>query len=329
MALGGCGATSSAERPTILRKSSGSVAPSVPNTRTVLSERRSRRLAGVRIARREQQADEAGDRGFPGAHRAVPEAVESEEAHAFGGRLVPDGHESVGADVQNRPGEGRDFAAGEAGHHGVERAFRRRRPAALGTAIEAVGFIRLDDNDTRPIGAEALPQVGAHGSRQSADPGLHEHMGGRHGRRLRQRLLDHQRVTLHHVARDIGEPLVRRIGNDVPVLRRGIGGRAPHRIVVSPRHAPDLRAVGGDRATASFAGAFRQVDDAPATEIARTPRDGAAMIAVGGGGHGDVRGHVGIAAGQAGRGMSLPYRPLACGSPPGERGKPHRHRRAP
>ena len=159
------------------RYTSGSVAPSVPNTRTVLSRPEREPLAriGVGAARaairqgpRPRIRRPPPDRRHRGLRQAAAcsrrrhsssmvmkaSAPTSRIRHA---RIDTSPHASPAMMVSSAPSAG----VGLAGD---------------GAAIEAIGVVRLDHDEARPRGAEALPQIRAHAGRQAADAALHEHV---------------------------------------------------------------------------------------------------------------------------------------------------------
>src|SRR5262249_56608874 len=119
--------------------------------------------------------------------------------------------------------------------------------------------------------------------RQPPHPALHEYMGRKRGALL-ERLLDHQAVALHHIARDIGIAFVGGVGDHVPAVCGGIGDGVPHGVVEGSFHAANLCAVGGDRTATALAYCPVHVDDAAAAEGLCAPGHRSAVIAVGGAG---------------------------------------------
>ena len=81
------------------------MAPSVPNTRIVLSDESARRLPRIGIGACEQQARQPGHGGLARHQRRVAELPGSQHAHAFGGGVIPNGDEGVGASFQDAPGQ--------------------------------------------------------------------------------------------------------------------------------------------------------------------------------------------------------------------------------
>jgi hypothetical protein len=109
-------------------------------------------------------------------------------------------------------------------------------------------------------------------------------------------LLGDDAVALHDAARNGAVALIGGVGNHFPAFGGGDCGGVVHGIVVAAWHAHDLGAMGGDRRCAAFAHRRMDDDDAAAMEEPRPPGDRAAVIAVGGAGHGDAFGEMAPAA---------------------------------
>ena len=96
----------------------------------------------------------------------------------------------------------------------------------------------------------------------------------------------HQLVALHDVARHVHVAGVGGVGDDEPAVPFGVLGRPADGVVVVAGGAHDLGAVGGNRRAAALPHRLVDIDDAAAAEGAGTPGDRAAVVAVGGAGHG-------------------------------------------
>jgi hypothetical protein len=119
---------------------------------------------------------------------------------------------------------------------------------------------------------------------------------------LIRRLVGHQPVALHDVARHLGVARPGGVGDDEPAMRLGVTRAGADRIVIGSGHAPDLGTERGDRCLPARADGLVEGDDAAAVEPGGGPGEGAAMVAVGGGGDGDAARGLGVAAaGQIGR----------------------------
>ena len=151
----------------------------------------------------------------PATSGASPKPPLGQEPHAPGRRFVVNCHERIAADIQNAPRQDRNFAARKTRHDGVERPLGGRRLAGDGAAIEAIGFVRLDNNisaagrrRTSPRDTSRCPAA------NPPTPPCTNTWVGNDGA-CASASFDHQAVTLHHVARNVGVALVRCIGNDV------------------------------------------------------------------------------------------------------------------
>ncbi|OIQ75582.1 hypothetical protein GALL_427470 [mine drainage metagenome] len=194
----------------------------------------------------------------------------------------------VGAVREDVPCEHRDLTAGEAGHQGIQVAGHGRQPAIATTLHQAVGPGGLHHRKEWSARRIAFPEIGAHGRGETTDTGLHEDMGWpcpdlAHG------LLDHQLVALHHVPGHVHVTRIGRVRDHEPPIGVGVARSLPHGVVVVARSADDTCAEALYGPLAHPADAGMDVDHAPAPEQLRPPGDRAAVVAIGGAGHGDVR----------------------------------------
>ena len=78
------------------------------------------------------------------------------------------------------------------------------------------------------------------------------------------------------------------VRDHLPAVLSGVGIRLTHRVVIVAGNPDDLGPISRDRRLAAGTDIAVQVDLAGTTELLGTPGDGFSMIAIGGGGHGDL-----------------------------------------
>ena len=185
--------------------------------------------------------------------------------------------------MQNVPGEGIGFAAGQARHHGGHVAAHSLDAAALSAAEKTVRRRGLQKDDARRRLHVFEGKIARHRSRHRADARLQKHMRGR-ALHLLVRLQRHGQVALHDPQRDL------RVAIPGGVLHKhptgGLGGlprgQAHAGVVIHIFHA-HFSPEGADVVYAAVRRAFGHAHDGPATYLPRRPGYAAAMVAVCGG----------------------------------------------
>ena len=191
--------------------------------------------------------------------------------------------------AQDFPGQQGHLSAGQARHDRVQIALDLDR-LPLAVARHPAGRLqRIGQHDQRAFIAEPPLVERGHRRRHAAHAGLQEDMRRRFVQRV-QRLLRHDLVALHDVARHVQVARIRGVGDDEPPFpRRGLL-RLAQAVVIGAGDAPHLGPVACDRLAPRFRDMGMDVDHAARPEPFRPPGDGPAMIAVGRAADGDLAG---------------------------------------